>query len=81
MSQKRSMSDGELAAFEASHDFEALLVQSARELGAGKTRMVYAPVVAPRMSAALHGGTSMHTPQRCRCEAQKATANLLDLGG
>lgn len=46
MSHKKSLSDAELAAFEASHDFEALLVQSAREMDAGKTRRVYALVVA-----------------------------------
>lgn len=45
MSLKKPMSDVELAAFEASHDFEALLVQPAREMGAGKTRKVYTPVL------------------------------------
>ncbi|MDQ0045021.1 hypothetical protein [Variovorax boronicumulans] len=34
MTQKKPMSDAELAAFEASQDFEALLVQSVREMGA-----------------------------------------------
>jgi len=53
MSRKKLMSDAELAAFEASHDFEALLVQSAREMGAGKTRKVYTPVVAARENAGL----------------------------
>lgn len=36
MPYKKPMSDAELAAFEASQDFEALLVQSAREMGAQK---------------------------------------------
>lgn len=53
MPQKKPMSDAELAAFEASQDFEALLVQSAREMGAGKTRKVYTPVVAARENAGL----------------------------
>jgi putative transcriptional regulator len=53
MPQKKLMSDAELAAFEASYDFEALLVQSAREMGARKTRKVYTPVV---------GVTSCPTP-------------------
>ncbi|MDP9989804.1 putative transcriptional regulator [Variovorax boronicumulans] len=47
------MSDAELTAFEAGQDFEALLVQSAREMGAGKTRKVYTPVVAARENAGL----------------------------
>ena len=53
MPQKKPMSDAELAAFEASQDFDALLVQSAREMGAGKTRKVYTPVVAARENAGL----------------------------
>lgn len=53
MPQKKPMSDVELAAFEASQDFEALLVQSAREMGAGKTRKVYTPVVAARENTGL----------------------------
>lgn len=53
MPQKKPMNDAELAAFEASQDFEALLVQSAREMGAGKTRKVYTPVVAARENAGL----------------------------
>ncbi len=53
MPQKKPMSDAELAAFEASQDFEALLVQSAQEMGAGKTRKVYTPVVAARENAGL----------------------------
>ncbi|MGJ7498259.1 helix-turn-helix domain-containing protein [Variovorax sp. RT4R15] len=53
MPQKKPLSDAKLAAFEASQDFEALLVQSAREMGAGKTRKVYTPVVAARESAGL----------------------------
>lgn len=53
MPQKKPMSDAELAAFEASQDFDALLAQSAREMGAGKTRKVYTPVVAARENAGL----------------------------
>lgn len=53
MPQKKPMSDAELAAFEASQDFEALLVQSAREMGAGKLRKIYTPVVAAREKAGL----------------------------
>ncbi|MBT2305034.1 helix-turn-helix domain-containing protein [Variovorax paradoxus] len=53
MPQKKPLSDAELAAFEAGQDFEALLVQSAREMGAGKTRKVYTPVVAARENAGL----------------------------
>ncbi|MET3183972.1 UNVERIFIED_ORG: putative XRE-type DNA-binding protein [Variovorax guangxiensis] len=52
MSQKK-MSDAELAAFEASQDFEALLVQSAREMGVGKTRKIYTHVVAACEDAGL----------------------------
>lgn len=43
MPQKKPMSDVELAAFETSQNFEALLAQSARELVAGKTRKVHTP--------------------------------------
>ena len=53
MPQKKPLSDAELAAFEAGQDFEALLVQSAREMGAGKTRKVYTPVGAARENAGL----------------------------
>jgi putative transcriptional regulator len=53
MSLKKPMSDAELAAFEASHDFAALLVQSAHEMGAEKTCKVYTPVVATRENAGL----------------------------
>jgi putative transcriptional regulator len=53
MPRKKPLSDAELAAFEAGQDFEALLVQSAREMGAGKTRKVYTPVVAARENAGL----------------------------
>ena len=48
MSQKNPLSDPELAAFETSHDFEALLMESAREMGAGETWKVYTPVVVAR---------------------------------
>jgi|GEM_PF-5212947 len=46
MTQKKPMSDAELAAFEAIQDFEALLVQSAREMGAA-TSLRDAATVAP----------------------------------
>jgi len=53
MPQKKPLNDAELTAFESGQDFEALLVQSAREMGAGKTRKVYTPVVAARENAGL----------------------------
>ena len=40
MPHEKQMSDAELAAFETGQDFEALLVQSAREMNAGKTHEV-----------------------------------------
>jgi hypothetical protein len=40
MPHEKQMSDAELAAFEAGQDFEALLVQSVREMSGGKTREV-----------------------------------------
>ncbi len=53
MPQKQSMSDAELAAFEASQDFDALLAQSAREMSNGKTRKVDTPVVTAHEKAGL----------------------------
>ncbi len=53
MPRKKPMSDAELAAFEARQDFEALLLQSAREMGAGKTRKSYTPIVAARENTGL----------------------------
>ena len=53
MPQKQPMSDAELAAFEASQDFDALLAQSAREMGDGKTRKVDTPVVRAHEKAGL----------------------------
>lgn len=50
------MSDAELAAFEESQNFETLLAQSAREMGAGKMRRVYTPVIPQRESADLSQG-------------------------
>ncbi|WP_194274080.1 hypothetical protein [Variovorax paradoxus] len=47
------MSDAELAAFEASQDFDALLAQSAREMGDGATCKVDMPVVAVHEKAGL----------------------------
>ncbi|WP_341889329.1 hypothetical protein [Variovorax sp. YR752] len=47
------MSDAELAAFEASQDFDALLAQSAREMSNGKTRKVDTPVVTAHEKAGL----------------------------
>jgi len=52
MPKKEPMSDAELEAFEASQDFEVLLVQSAHEVNAGKTCKVSIPV-AVRESAGL----------------------------
>jgi len=49
MPQKKPMSDAELAVFEVGQDFEALLVQSAREMGAGKTLIA----IAEKMPEAL----------------------------
>ena len=51
MSQKKPMSDSELIAFEAGQDFEALLAQSAREMGTGNARSVSSPVVVVRKKA------------------------------
>jgi putative transcriptional regulator len=53
MSKKKPLSAAERVAFEANQDFEALLVQSAREMGAGKTRKVYTPVVAAKTLIAI----------------------------
>ena len=53
MPQVEPMSDAELAAFEASQDFDALLAQSAREMSDGKTRKVDTPVVAAHEKAGL----------------------------
>lgn len=53
MPQKKPLDDAELAAFEDGQNFEALLVQSAREMSAGKTRKIYTPVVAARENAGL----------------------------
>lgn len=53
MPPKKPLTDAELAAFEAGQNFEALLVQSAREMGTGRTRKVYTPVVAARENAGL----------------------------
>ncbi|MEJ1169571.1 hypothetical protein [Variovorax sp. CCNWLW235] len=54
-SQKKPMSDAALAAFEASQDIEALLVQSAREMGTRKTHTVYVPVVAATCGRSCEG--------------------------
>ena len=40
MPQVEPMSDAELTAFEASQDFDALLAQSAREMGDGATLLI-----------------------------------------
>ncbi len=83
MSQKKSISDVEVAAFEASQNFEALLVQSAREMGAGKTRKVYTPVVAAHENAGLSqaGFAELLGVSVCRCvrcsSGSKAAANRL----
>ena len=53
MPQVEPMSDAELTAFEASQDFDALLAQSAREMGDGATCKVDMPVVAAHEKAGL----------------------------
>jgi putative transcriptional regulator len=45
------MTDKELEAFEAGRDIGAEIVQSLREAKAGKTRVVYSPVIAARQNS------------------------------
>jgi putative transcriptional regulator len=47
------MTDKELEAFEAGRDIGAEIVQSLREAKAGKTRVVYSPVIAARQNSGL----------------------------
>ena len=78
MPQKKPMSDAKLAAFEASQDLEALLVQSAREMGAGKMRKVYTPVVAPRENSGLSqaGFAELLDGRRVRCSSGSKVAAI-----
>ncbi len=47
------MTDKELEAFEAGRDIGSEIVQSLREAKAGKTRVVYSPVIAARQNSGL----------------------------
>jgi putative transcriptional regulator len=47
------MTDKELEAFEAGRDMGVEIVQSLREAKAGKTRVVYSPVIAARQNSGL----------------------------
>lgn len=47
------MSDGELAAFEATRDLGAELLQAGKEMRAGLGRVVYSPLIAARKNAGL----------------------------
>jgi putative transcriptional regulator len=49
----KRMADKELEAFEAGRDIGAEIVQSLREAKAGKTRVVYSPVIAARQNSGL----------------------------
>jgi len=68
MPQEKPMNDAELAVFEASQDFEALLVQSAREMSAGETHEACAPDVAASESAGLSQASSAEMPQPAKAE-------------
>jgi putative transcriptional regulator len=69
--QRKPLVDAELVAFEASQDFEALLVQSAREIGAVKTRVVDTSVPAARKNTGVSQVGSAELPgeasQRAHC--------------
>lgn len=71
MPQKKPMSDAELAAFEASQDFEALLVQSAREMGAGKTLITTAQKM-PEALRAVDPNYRKPRPAHGRAKVKKA---------
>lgn len=49
----KPMTDAELAAWEATRDLEAELVESARQMAQGKTAVVYSPVIAARKGSGL----------------------------
>lgn len=71
MPQKKPMSDAELAAFEASQDVEALLVQSAREMGAGKTLIATAQKM-PEALRAVDPNCRKPRPVHGRAKVKKA---------
>ncbi len=47
------MTDAELAAWEATRDLEAELIESVRQMAEGKTSTVYSPVIAARKGSGL----------------------------
>ncbi len=49
----KPMTDKELEAFEAGRDIGAEILQSLREVKAGKTRVVYSPVIAARHKSGM----------------------------
>jgi putative transcriptional regulator len=51
--RSKPMTDKELEAFEAGRDIGSEIVQSLREAKAGKTRVVYSPVIAVRQHSGL----------------------------
>lgn len=55
LSKKASkpMTDAELVAWEATRDLEAELIESVRQMTAGKTTAVYSPVIAARKGSGL----------------------------
>ncbi|MDP9896809.1 DNA-binding transcriptional regulator YiaG [Variovorax boronicumulans] len=53
MPQQKPLNDAELAAFEDSMDFDALLLQSANEMAEGNTHVVYAPAIEARRNLGL----------------------------
>lgn len=52
-STSKPMTDAELAAFEEKRDFHADLLQSIREMKAGRGTVVYSPVIAARTASGL----------------------------
>ncbi len=53
MKSKKPLSDKELEAFEASSDMGASLLKSARQMVAGKGRVVLSPVISARKKSGL----------------------------
>lgn len=51
--RSKLLTDKELKAFEAGRDIGSEIVQSLREAKAGKTRVVYSPVIAARQNSGL----------------------------
>lgn len=70
MEQKKTLTDAELMVFEAGQDFEALLVQSAREMGARKTRKVDTPSC---QRTKMRGG---HKPRFPSCSMRRLSAHV-----